>query len=214
MSDELTLALIGLGGVIVGGLIAVIGGFVVAKVQIEAGREERKAAEGERSRIRLEEAARDERRERVQPIRRGLDAIVAYQHKRVVAGMEIDRLTAQGKSKEEAEDRVLGEPTHQEAMLAAMEEFQVAFARAPALLSIELIRFVQVVREENLGKSARLTILASRVHAAIEQYVATGTVDGQDPDMKPTEEERQKMLELAMEKMGEMGIDLSRFSKK
>jgi hypothetical protein len=185
---------------------------VILNSMREAGdrREERREAETERARVRLEEASRVERRARVQPVRDAIDSLVTLQYREALARWEIEKLVEQGFTRDDATQSVMASADHQQLIRGAFQSYHVVFARSPAMLGIKLIEFVNLLKEPKID-NARLTIYASRVHDAIEEYIAAGTVDGKSPNVEADEERIAAILtdlEAQMnEKLQSVGMD-------
>lgn len=192
MSD----AVLSLVSVAVGAAIAGLIGFVLADRQAKFLRDERQAAENERAMVRLEEALRDERRDRVRGVREGLDVIARFSA--VKSQSDYDAVFVSkslGKPLLEVQNKFRVTRQYQTELLEMLKAINVAHARSPESIARKLVDLVSLdsakARYNQSDEKANSAFLmkAAAVHEAIEEYISTGLVDGKSPNLSVQERE-------------------------
>lgn len=210
MNDLVIGASIAAFGTIVGGVVTGCIGWLISERQATALRKERSAAEEERKNVRLEDAYRNERRDRIRPIRDHLDRLAKYHIEMARDSLDIERLIGEkGLGREDAERVIVSSPEKQASLMEAIESLSVANARAPARLSVKLVELMEVFRGYGKGDhhNAKLVVRASAIHKAIEEYVAQGTIDGGPPDqVEITPEQQEHILQGIRKDLTEKGL--------
>jgi hypothetical protein len=190
-------ALTGVLGTALGGGVGGFFAWLLSRQQIESGKVERLAGEKERDRIRIEEAERDERRDRVRPIRSALDAMAQYYARLAADRATYSKLTGSGVPADEARTSLVGAPEHKSARDAAMNQFHIGFSRAPDVLLLRLIEYLELFKGDVVGQpmdAASVTQRSSAVHEALLEYVAKGTISAGSPYLRKGDETLAKAI--------------------